>query len=113
MIRCCGRASDVSEPKEILEENSCKCRDVKNEKGEITGKSCNRKIEEDGKIRFEKCCDESNFNEVKNEKGKTKCIKKPPPPPKLAVVEEPIEPQSKRPTKGKTVKKANISKKLK
>jgi len=99
---------------ENVEIDNCKCRDLKNEKEEIVGRSCTKKIEVDGKIKFEKCCDKEKYNENKNEDGKVRCVKKPPPPPKLKIVQppEPPEPQSKRHVKGKPVKKANIVKKI-
>ena len=96
---------------ENVEADICKCRDIRNEKDEVVGRTCTKKIEVDGKIRFEKCCDKERYNETKNEKGKVKCVKKPPPPPKLKIVTPP-EPQSERSLKGKPVKKANIDKKL-
>ncbi len=96
---------------ENVEVDLCKCRDIKNEKDEVIGRTCTKKIEVDGKIRFEKCCDKEVYNETKNEKGKVKCVKKPPPPPKLKIKAQP-EPQSERAVKGKPVKKANIDKKL-
>ena len=104
--------SSKSKPSlENVEIDLCKCRDIKNEKDEVVGRTCTKKVEVDGKIRFEKCCDKEIYNESKNEKGKVKCVKKPPPPPKLKI-KEPPEPQSERSVKGKPVKKANIDKKL-
>tara|TARA_B100001989_G_C24538341_1_gene465905 strand:+ start:422 stop:832 length:411 start_codon:yes stop_codon:yes gene_type:complete len=126
MLSCtCTRNTDVDESAtkkdgkqtkgkpeiESIEDDLCKCRDLKNEKGEIIGKSCTKKIETDGKIKFEKCCDKEKYNENKDEAGKVKCVKKPPPAPKLKIVQPP-EPQSERSLKGKPVKKANIDKKL-
>lgn len=96
---------------ENVEVDLCKCRDIRNEKDEVVGRTCTKKIEVDGKIIFEKCCDKEIFNETKNEKGKVKCVKKPPPPPTLKI-KPPPEPQSDRASKGKPVKKANIDKKL-
>ena len=96
---------------ENLEVDPCKCRDIKNEKEEVVGRTCTKKVEVDGKIRFEKCCDKETYNETKNEQGKVKCVKKPQPPPKLNFVSSP-EPQTERPLKGKPVKKVNIDKKL-
>lgn len=129
MIRfTCTRKPDVDEqavvqkkkePESLVKKdvkgiNNCKCTDKKNENGDIIGTSCIKKIENNGKIAFEKCCDKNKYNEIKDENGKVKCVEKPPPKPKLTIVpvepqpENPpkmsVEPQSERPPKGKPIK---------
>ena len=129
MIRfVCTRKSDVDEqavvqkkkePESLVKKdmrvvNECKCTDKKNENGDIIGKTCIKKIESNGKIAFEKCCDKNKYNEIKDENGKVKCVEKPPPKPKLTIVpvetqsenspRMAVEPQSERPLKGKPIK---------
>jgi len=98
---------NITIPQNIVKESvPCKCNDIKDSKGRIVGKSCNKVLEKDDKIFYKKCCDASVYNEVVLN-GKTQCVQKPPPTPVLVIV-----PQEERVPKGTKIKKSETTKKL-
>jgi hypothetical protein len=91
---------------QIISEANCKCYDIKDENGKITGKTCTKMIEVDGKIVTRKCCDEKITLETLND-GKVICVKKTPPLPSIKMLGS----QQERPNKGQKIMKNPPAKK--